>query len=156
MARVTNAIWENHIELIERIEGLDDFVHEDTMEKCLRETKEYGGILSCNEAPTFFKPPMHSHPETDIACNDDLYTLAKEAINSSTAFQSNALDKDSYHTLVSLWTAANSLKLLHRFTHERQPYLTRRALPSGVNLVDNNFSSKETKELVAEWLYYRT
>lgn len=160
MVRLTNARWSAlrwSLKADEVFQKLDDA----TIQAIFKESEAHRTILSgVDVVSTTFNPPMHSHPRTDIACNNDLSTLTRRAVEANTAFQSRALAKGNYDKIIALWTAANSLKLLHRFTHRDQPFLLRRPLPDGENLLDWRVSKESTEDpglhkVHAEWQFYR-
>jgi hypothetical protein len=163
MSHLTNFRWREALEVLNANPLFRD-LDNDTNQTIHDDAEAHAAIFRGEaEVPsTTFKPPMHLHPQTDIACNNDLSTLTRRAIEASTAFHSRAFTKDNYDKVVSLWTAANSLKLLHRFTHREQSLLLRRPLPDGRNLEDNtvtSFSQTNSNDLVyplhAAWQYYR-
>lgn len=85
-----------------------------------------------NDTADFLSPPMHWHPEAVIRI--DNYEDMKKAHEAALAYNTDPIVSRKAGKVLAYWTSANTLKLLHRFAHERQPDLFHIPLPDGSNI----------------------
>jgi hypothetical protein len=88
----------------------------------------------------FLKQPMQTHPESLIQAGPDLDDLIAALEGIAPSIQDPAT-KNKLQSFLSIYTATNSLKGLHRFLHRDQARLTGQVEPDGSNL------SKSSKQL---------
>jgi len=103
-------------------------------------------------------PPMQLHPKTEIISpgTADLIDLIDELMARGSEYLDNPLVKPNYERFMSLWSAACTLKQLHRFTHHKQPRLFERPAGDGSNLkLTNSINPDGSMPLSVEWSFHR-